>query len=58
MLSQAYCEVESGIPSDEIVLKYNGNALTDGKKTVTQCGIGEGDMLFLQRARTTSTGGM
>lgn len=56
LLLQAYCEVESGIPSTEIVLKFNGNSLTDDKKTVEQYGIGEGDMIFLQRGRGANPG--
>ena len=50
--------MESNIPSAEIILKWNGNSLTDDKKTVTQYGIAEGDMLFLQRARRTAPPGM
>ena len=56
--NQAYCEVESNIPSAEIILKWNGNSLTDDKKTVSQYGIAEGDMLFLQRARRAAPPGM
>ena len=50
--------MESNIPSAEIILKWNGNSLTDDKKTVTQYGIAEGDMLFLQRARRAAPPGM
>ncbi|KAF6037933.1 DDI2 [Bugula neritina] len=45
---KVYCEMESGIPSANITLVWNGTPLTDNKKTVGQYGISDGEMLFLQ----------
>lgn len=54
---KAYCEVESGIPSSEIDLLYNGALLNESKKTAEQYGLSDGEMLFLQRTQQpVSTG--
>ncbi|XP_021948384.1 protein DDI1 homolog 2 [Folsomia candida] len=48
---QAFCEVESGIPSLEILIVFNGVPLTDGAKTLKEYGIKDGDMVVLQHHR-------
>ena len=48
---QAFCEVESGIPSAEIGLLFNGVPLTDNTKTLKDFGIKDGDMVIMDRIR-------
>lgn len=45
---KALCEIESGFPATEIVISFNGQPLLDDKKTLTQLGIKDGDMVMLQ----------
>ncbi|XP_065087593.1 protein DDI1 homolog 2 isoform X2 [Ochlerotatus camptorhynchus] len=45
---KALCEIESGFPATEIVISKNGQPLLDDKKTLTQLGIKEGDVVMLQ----------
>lgn len=45
---KAFCEVESGFASSEIVISFKGQALVDNKKTLKEFGIGEGDVVELQ----------
>lgn len=45
---KAFCEVESGFPSNEIVISFKGQPLVDDKKSLKDCGIGEGDVVELQ----------
>lgn len=45
---KAFCEVEAGFPSNEIVISFNGQPLVDDKKTLKECGISEGDVVELQ----------
>lgn len=45
---KAFCEVESGFPSNEIVISFKGRPLLDNKKTLKDCGISEGDVVELQ----------
>ncbi|XP_062560714.1 protein DDI1 homolog 2 isoform X2 [Armigeres subalbatus] len=45
---KALCEIESGFPSSEIVISFNGQPLLDDKKTLTQLGIRDGDVVMLQ----------
>ena len=51
LLLQAFCEVESGIPSAEIGLLFNGVPLTDNTKTLKDFGIKDGDMVIMDRIR-------
>lgn len=44
---KAFCEVESGFPSNEIVISFRGQPLVDDKKTLKECGISEGDVVEL-----------
>ena len=48
---QAFCEVESGIPSAEIGLLFNGVPLTDSKKSLKDFGVKDGDMVIMDRLR-------
>lgn len=52
---KAYCEMESGISSSEFSLIFNGESMTDGKKSVQQYGVGDGDMLYLQQSMSHAT---
>ncbi|XP_055589812.1 protein DDI1 homolog 2 isoform X2 [Uranotaenia lowii] len=45
---KALCEIESGFPAKEIVLTFRGKRLTEDKKTLTEHGIHDGDMVLLQ----------
>ncbi|XP_058460567.1 protein DDI1 homolog 2 isoform X2 [Malaya genurostris] len=45
---KALCEIESGFPASEIVISLNGQPLLDDKKTVTELGIQDGDVIMLQ----------
>lgn len=47
---KAFCEVESGFPSQEIVITFKGNPLTDDKKSLKDYGVGEADVVLLQHA--------
>lgn len=47
----ALCEIESGIPAPEISLLHDGRLLHDGKKTLGQYGLADGDILLLHRVR-------
>ena len=49
MDSQAFCEIEAGIPSNEIGLLFNGIPLLENTKTLAQYGIKDGDMIVLDR---------
>jgi len=48
---KAFCEVESGIPSAEIGLLFNGIPMTDQKKTLKDYGVKDGDMVMMDRIR-------
>jgi len=48
---KAFCEVESGIPSAEIGLLFNGIPLLDMKKSLKDFNVKDGDMLMLERIR-------
>jgi len=63
---KALCEVESGIPAAEMLLLFNGQPMVGDKKSLAETGVGDGDMVMLDRrrqaaprtgARTGSTGG-
>eukprot|EP00090_Calanus_glacialis_P020503 TRINITY_DN3154_c0_g1_i1.p1 TRINITY_DN3154_c0_g1~~TRINITY_DN3154_c0_g1_i1.p1 ORF type:complete len:480 (+),score=174.97 TRINITY_DN3154_c0_g1_i1:49-1488(+) len=48
---KAFCEVESGIPSAEIGLLFNGIPMIDLKKSLKDYGVAEGDMVMMDRMR-------
>uniref|UniRef100_A0A1Q3FXE1 Putative dna damage inducible protein n=1 Tax=Culex tarsalis TaxID=7177 RepID=A0A1Q3FXE1_CULTA len=52
---KALCEIESGFPTTEMVISFNGQPLLDDKKTLTELGIKDGDMVMLQHI--TQAGG-
>lgn len=45
---KAFCEVESGFRSSEIVIAHNGCPLLDEKKSLKDHGIVDGDVVVLQ----------
>lgn len=47
---KAFCEVESGFPSTEIVIIFKGQPLLDDKKSLKDHGISDGDAVLLQHA--------
>ena len=49
--SQAFCEVESGVPSAEIGLLFNGIPLLDLKKSLKDYGVKDGDMIMMDQIR-------
>ena len=53
---KALCEFESGIPSNEIAILWNGRPLGESTKTLNGYGIKEGDILLLQRLQPGNTG--
>jgi len=48
---KAFCEVESGIPSAEIGLLFNGQPLVDMTKSLKDYGVKDGDMVIMDRIR-------
>jgi len=48
---KAFCEVESGIPSAEMGLLFNGVPLLDNKKSLKDYGVKDGDMIMMDRLR-------
>lgn len=45
---KAFCEVETGIPANEIVVFFNNLPLRDDKKTLGQYQIRDGDLVKLE----------
>lgn len=54
---QAFCEVESGIPSAHIGVAYNGQLLTDNKKALKDYGISDGDVVIIESMPQGSAAG-
>lgn len=54
---KAFCEVESGFPSAEIVILFRGQPLVDDKKSLKDHGVGEGDVVLLQHALQSGRSG-
>jgi len=52
---KAFCEVESGIPSSQILIVLNGRPLTDDKKSLKEHGVKEGDVVIMQNYRQTTS---
>lgn len=46
---KAFCEVESGISSADLVIVFKGQTLADDKKTLQEFGVSNGDVVLLQR---------
>lgn len=51
---KAFCEVESGITSSQMVVVFNGKPLLDNQKTLKHFGIKDGDCVMLQVKRSPS----
>ncbi|XP_063709552.1 protein DDI1 homolog 2 [Culicoides brevitarsis] len=45
---KAFCEVDTGYPSNEMVVIHKGRPLTDNKKTLKDFGVKDGDLVMLQ----------
>lgn len=45
----AFCEIESTIPANEIIILFNGQPLLNGKTSLRQYGISDHDAVILQR---------
>lgn len=43
------CELEVGVPAQQIAILWNGRPLQDDRLTLKQYGINNGDMLLLQQ---------
>ena len=63
---KALCEVETGVPAQEMAIVWNGRPLHDNKLSLKDYGIKNGDMVLIQQmrgpsrpsnTRTTSAGG-
>lgn len=52
---KAFCEMESGFPSTEIVIIFKGQPLLDDKKSLKDHGIGDGDVVMLQHAQQAAS---
>lgn len=48
---KAMCEFEIGVPATAMVMVWNGRPLLDGKKTLKDIGIVDGEMLLIQQVR-------
>ncbi len=46
---KAFCEIESGIPSSEILINHNGKPLIENGLSLKAHGICDGDVVILQR---------
>lgn len=46
---KAFCEIESGIPSNEILINHNGKPLMENNLSLKAHGICDGDVVILQR---------
>ncbi|XP_068632803.1 protein DDI1 homolog 2 isoform X2 [Battus philenor] len=44
---KAFCEVESGFSTKDIILNYNGKPLLDDKRTLRDHGVHDGDVIVL-----------
>ena len=45
----AFCEIESGVPANEILILFNGKPLLDHKVSLRQHGIRNQDVVIMQR---------
>jgi DNA damage-inducible protein 1 len=51
---KVFCEIESGIPSNEILINHNGKPLMENQKSLKTLGIIDGDIVILQRMFSSS----
>lgn len=54
---KAFCEVESGIPSAQIGVAYNGQLLMDNQKPLKEYGISDGDVVMIDSLPQGGGGG-
>lgn len=52
---KVFCEIESGIPSTEILINHNGKPLMENQQTLKALGIVDGDVVILQRMFNSSS---
>lgn len=52
---KAFCEIESGIPSNEILINHNGKPLMENNSSLKALGICDGDVVILQRMFGTAS---
>ena len=48
---KAFCEAESGIASQEMIILFNGKPLLDDKKTLKEYNVKNGDMVVMEKVR-------
>ena len=48
---KALCEVETGVPAQEMAIVWNGRPLHDNKLSLKEYGIKNGDMVLIQQMR-------
>ena len=53
---KAFCEVESGIPASDIVIVFQGRALSHGLDSLKSHGLADGDVVLIQRKASRSSG--
>jgi DNA damage-inducible protein 1 len=53
---KVFCEMESGVPSYQMLLVWNGVPLADDKKKLNEYGVKDGDMVLVQPARRSQPG--
>lgn len=46
---KAFCEIESGIPANEILISHNGKPLMDNSLSIKAHGVADGDVVIIQR---------
>ena len=51
---KVFCEIESGIPSNEILINHNGKPLIENQQSLKALGIADGDIVILQRMFSSS----
>lgn len=54
---KALCSLEANIAAEQMAVFFNGNILTDTKKTLAAYGIHDGDMLLVQKLPGPAGGG-
>lgn len=52
---KALCEVETGIPSQQIGLTHNGHLLVNDFSSMKNLGVHDGDVIIIQRVPNSAT---
>merc|ERR1711963_151089 len=55
---KAFCEAESGVPSKEMVIMFNGAVLKEDKKPLKEHGVKNGDMVVMEKVRKQASNPM